>query len=161
MKYYFMAFVPDDGDKWTVLLSPDFPEAASQGASVNECMEMAIDVLRITVEAYIEEGRQIPEPCDIETARQRTLAQLADLEWKPRGEIHYQLIPVIIPDTTVSSIRVKIPGAVLDEIDYKANLCGMNRSQFLVAAARAYQRTWTGRLITESVFCFCGLECCP
>ncbi len=142
MEYYLVAFVPDspdDKEQGYCLFSPDFPEALSQGSSIKECMEMATDVLQVTVEAYAEEKRKIPSPCDIETARARINKRMEEYGISVDGEILYQYIPVIVPDVTLSKIRISLTKSVLEEIDYRAKLHGMTRSKFIVAACRAYK----------------------
>ena len=93
MQYYLVAFVPDDGG--FSLFSPDFPEFHSRGDSVEEAIYMATDCLCMLCEIYEEEGRALPEPCDLETAKARIEALLADIEFTPEGEVEYRHIPAI------------------------------------------------------------------
>ncbi len=136
MKYYLMAFIPDKVGY--VVFSPDFQEANTQGDTIDEAMEMAIDVLRITVEEYVKEGKKIPEPCDVETAKNVINGMLKDIDIKVYGEILYQYIPVATPNYSIGSVCVSMTKAELEEIDFKAKLYGLKRSRLLVAAARAY-----------------------
>ena len=102
MKSYYVAFVPDKIGY--CLFSPDFSEVNSQGDSLEEAMKMAMDALRITVEEYEKEGREIPEPCDLETAKRRIEALLVDIDAKTHGETFFRLVPVA-RQSEVSSSR--------------------------------------------------------
>ena len=49
MTYYFSIFLPVREGGYAIFF-PDFPEIASEGETVDECMVMAQDALSITVE---------------------------------------------------------------------------------------------------------------
>lgn len=137
MKYYLISFIPDGGK--ISLFSPDFPEFDSCGDDVNDAMYMASDCLRICVEEYCKEGRTLPEPCDVQTARERTTSALDEIGFVPEGEISYHYVPVVVPSNDqVTKISVSMTKADLEEIDYKAHLLGMPRSKFIVAATKGY-----------------------
>ena len=51
MTYYFSIFLPVREGGYAIFF-PDFPEIASEGETVDECMVMAQDALSITVEEY-------------------------------------------------------------------------------------------------------------
>lgn len=55
-----IAFDKDDG-RYMVQF-PDFPEAISEGESLEEACFNASEVLTLTIEARIEEGMEIPHP---------------------------------------------------------------------------------------------------
>ena len=139
MKYYFAAFIPENEGGYSVL-SPDFTEVNTQGDTLKECMEMAMDAFHIIVEEYAKEGREIPEPSDIKAAQEKIDKRLEHLGFEPQEGTLFQLIPVATPNFAISSICVSLSKFDLDEIDYKAKLYGMKRSKFLVAAARAYHQ---------------------
>ncbi len=96
MTNYLIAFIPDGGG--FSLFSPDFPEFSSCGDDLDDAMYMASDCLRICVEEYLKEGRALPAPCDMHTARKRIeslLAELNELGFVPEGEITYHSLPVL------------------------------------------------------------------
>ena len=61
-KYYYAAFIPDAESGFSIFC-PDFPEVASQGETVEECMDMAAEALAFTVEEYAKARKTLPEPC--------------------------------------------------------------------------------------------------
>ena len=78
-KYYYAAFIPDAESGFSIFC-PDFPEVASQGETVEECMDMAAEALAFTVEEYAKARKPLPEPCGLEEARRRIEKELAELE---------------------------------------------------------------------------------
>ncbi len=58
MTYYFSIFLPVREGGYAILF-PDFPEIASEGETVGECMVMAQDALSITVEEYAKARREL------------------------------------------------------------------------------------------------------
>ncbi|MDO5537593.1 MAG: type II toxin-antitoxin system HicB family antitoxin [Desulfovibrionaceae bacterium] len=137
LRYYFCAFIPSE-DGGYAIMSPDFPEALSQGDDLEDAMFMATDCLRVTVEAYDDQGDAIPEPCALAAARERIAANLKGNDWKPEGEILYPLVPVVLPDATLTRACLRLTWAEVQEIDRRAEKHGMKRSEFLLRAARAY-----------------------
>ena len=135
-KYYYAAFIPDAESGFSIFC-PDFPEVASQGETVEECMDMAAEALALTVEEYAKARKPLPEPCGLE-ARRRIEKELAELEVEAAGEILYQLIPAPSVDLTPVKISLSIAKSVLESIDAKAARSGMTRSGFMAAAAQAY-----------------------
>lgn len=57
-----------------------------------------MDAFHIIVDEYIKDGREIPEPCDIETAHNKIDKRLKHLGVEPQKEILFQLIPVATPN---------------------------------------------------------------
>lgn len=68
MAYYFLVFLPVIEGGYAIL-SPDFPEIASQGDTLEECMAMGADALAIVSEEYAKARRTLPEPSDMVLAR--------------------------------------------------------------------------------------------
>ena len=97
MKDYLVAFIPDGGK--ISLFSPDFPEFDSCGDDADDAMHMARDCLRICAEEYCREGRTLPDPCDAQTARERTARALQETGFVPEGAITFHSIPVAVPST--------------------------------------------------------------
>ncbi len=63
-KYFYTAVFhrEDEGGFWVSF--PDFPESFTQGGTVEETYEMAIDALGLSLEEYLEEN-EAPTPTDI------------------------------------------------------------------------------------------------
>ena len=90
VRYYYAAFIPDEESGFSIFC-PDFPEVASQGETVEECIDMAAEAIALSVEEYVKARKPLPEPCRIEK-------ELAELEAPAAGEILYQLISAPIVD---------------------------------------------------------------
>lgn len=137
MRYFQMAFIPDETGGFSIL-SPDFPEVASQGESLEECMNMAMDALNIVTAEYARAGQALPEPCSLTEARQRIRDMLESLEEEVPADIVFQMVPA--PEANLSQVRISATFTrhMLDIIDTKARAHGMTRSGFLAAAAQAY-----------------------
>ena len=97
VRYYYAAFIPDE-ESGSSIFCPDFPEVASQGETVEECIDMAAEAIALSVEEYVKARKPLPEPCRLEEARRRIEKELAELEAPAAGEILYQLISAPIVD---------------------------------------------------------------
>ena len=76
-KYYYAAFIPDEKGGYSIFC-PDFPEVASQGDTVEECMDMAAEAVALTVEEYAKARHPLPEPCGLAEARRRIEKELEE-----------------------------------------------------------------------------------
>ena len=100
VRYYYAAFIPDEESGFSIFC-PDFPEVASQGETVEECIDMAAEAIALSVEEYVKARKPLPEPCRLEEARRRIEKELAELEAPAAGEILYQLISAPIVDMSL------------------------------------------------------------
>lgn len=62
-KYIFPAVFTKDGDFYVVSF-PDIDGCNTQGESIQDALEMAEDVLCLTLYGYEEDGEKIPKPSD-------------------------------------------------------------------------------------------------
>ncbi len=138
MKYYYMAFIPEEKGGYTIF-APDFKELASQGKDLPECMDMAMDALQLLTEDYAKHNEPLPEPSDLKEAQEKILALLKELDVGIPENIIYQLVPAPIGDMKPVRISATLPRWTLDVIDMKAKASGMTRSGFLAKAALAYE----------------------
>ncbi len=138
MKYYLMALIPEN-DGTLSAYSPDFPEMSTMGASVEECMVMSGEALRIIVEEYVRQGREVPEPCALIDAKSIISDMFPGMHSMLREAIVYQYIPVPVSDDGTTMISVTMPRSDLRDIDRKSRACGMTRSQFIVSACRQWK----------------------
>lgn len=135
--YYYAAFIPYSNAY--AIIVPDLPEVASQGGDIAECMDMATDAVRCTVEEYGKARKTLPKPSDMDTARHKIEKELASLgETVPEGVV-LQLIPAPSVDLTPVKISISVARSTLDSIDAKASAYGMTRSGFLARAAQEFQ----------------------
>lgn len=123
-----------------VIYFADFPEAATQGDTLQECLELGEEAFNITIEEYIRERRNIPVPSSIEETRKKALLQidenkeLIDISFEPLIQLYKS------PDVSQKPVRITVsfPKSTLDTIDIKAGKLGMTRSGFLAKCALAY-----------------------
>lgn len=123
-----------------VAIFPDIPEAFTQGEDIQECVEMAKDVLNISLEEYVRERRVFPTPSTLEEIRVKAKEELAenadtlDISFEPLIQL------IVANDMSQKPVKVTVsfPKGYLDTIDQKAEKMGMTRSGFLVKAALAY-----------------------
>lgn len=123
-----------------VAIFPDIPEAFTQGEDIQECVEMAKDVLNISLEEYVRERRVFPTPSTLEEVRAKAKEELAenadtlDISFEPLIQL------IVANDMSQKPVKVTVsfPKGYLDAIDQKAEKLGMTRSGFLVKAALAY-----------------------
>jgi antitoxin HicB len=62
MEHYLALFEPDREAGGYVVTFPDFGYGVTQGETDKEAMEMAQDLLMLTIGDYIREGKQLPAP---------------------------------------------------------------------------------------------------
>jgi antitoxin HicB len=62
MEHYLALFEPDRELGGYVVTFPDFGYGATQGETEREAMEMAQDLLMLTIGDYIREGKPLPAP---------------------------------------------------------------------------------------------------
>lgn len=58
---------------------PDLPGCFSAGSTVNEAMLMAREAIELYIDTLMDEGREVPEPSDIDTLRRNPI--FADAIW--------------------------------------------------------------------------------
>lgn len=137
MSHYLSMFLPVNEGGYAILF-PDFPEIASQGDDLDECMLMAEDALSIAVEEYAKARRELPVPSSLEQVRAIMAEEMKDESVDAAREPLLQLFAAPSVDLTPVKISISVPKSALAAIDAKAASHGMTRSGFLVAAAQAY-----------------------
>lgn len=135
--YYFAVFCPNANGSYTIWF-PDVPEAITQGGNLAEGMDMAADVLSISLEEYAKARKPLPTPSPLAEIQAMAATTIQELELTPDGEIAYPLIAAPNFDTTPVKLGISMPKNVLEMIDQKARRHGTTRSGFLAEAALAY-----------------------
>lgn len=115
---------------------PDFPEAFTQGETLDECLALGADVLATVVEEYTKERKVLPEPTSFDKAWAWAVEFGKDADLAQGAEPMLQLFRAPEIDLTPVRISVSIAKSTLDDIDAKAGRLGMTRSGFLVKAAQ-------------------------
>ncbi len=140
MKYYYAYILKDKKTGYTVFF-PDFPEATTQGDTIEECLDLGDEALNITLEEYIRERRNVPEPSKLNEvkkkakAKMKEYAELLDLSFEPLIQFFKA------SDTSQKPVKITVsfPKSALENIYKKAEQLGLTRSGFLVKAALAYE----------------------
>jgi antitoxin HicB len=73
MEHYQALFEPDLEAGGYVVTFPDFGYGATQGETEQEAMEMALDLLMLTIGDFIREGRSVPVPSHRRGAKYRSV----------------------------------------------------------------------------------------
>lgn len=137
MTYYFSIFLPVREGGYAIFF-PDFPEIASEGETVDECMVMAQDALSITVEEYAKARRELPAPSTLERVQAVAQKELEDETVDASRPPLFQLFGAPDMDMTPVRINISLPKCVLEGLDRKACARGMTRSALIAKAAQAY-----------------------
>ncbi len=136
--YYFALLLPLKEGGYMALF-PDFPEAFTHGETLEECMDMARDVLAVTLEEYAAARRPLPRPCSPERAR-AALAEAAGEDGIDADRAAMtQLFKAPAQDARPVKLNISMTRGALAAIDEKARRLGMTRSGFLVRAALAHE----------------------
>ncbi|XPV75172.1 MAG: type II toxin-antitoxin system HicB family antitoxin [Desulfovibrio sp.] len=124
----YYAVIHKDKDSDYGVSFPDFPSCFSAGSTLEETEVMAKEALAFCMEGMLEDGDEIPEP---NTDFKALYEEYANEEG------FHSLMLVTLP-TKVKKVRVNIsvPELDLDYIDTVANKHGMDRSAFLIHAAK-------------------------
>jgi len=117
---------------------PDFPEALTQGDTLEECVIMGADVLAIVVEEYAKARRELPCPSSPEQIDAWVEAQKTDSGLAPGKRFLIQLFRAPDVDATPVRVSISLAKSTLEDIDEKAKQAGYTRSGFLAAAAQAF-----------------------
>ena len=115
---------------------PDFPEAFTQGSTLEECLTLGTDVLAIVVEEYTKERRKLPQSTTFDNAWEWAESFAKNSGFKQGTAPIVQLFRAPEIDLTPVRISVSIAKSTLEEIDAKAVRLGMTRSGFLAMAAQ-------------------------
>ena len=137
MASYFAVFMPTKEGSYAVEF-PDIPEAFTQGDTLEECIVMGADVLAIAVEEYAKARKDLPQPSIREQIEAWAEGQMADPDLMPNGRFLMQLFRAPDIDSTPIHVSISLAKSTLESIDEKARQAGYTRSDFLAAAAQAF-----------------------
>ena len=122
----YIAFIHKDADSDYGVSFPDLPGCVTAGATLDEARAFAEEALTLHLAGMVEDGEAIPEPSSLEAIMR---------EAENRKNV---VTLVSAREPTQKSVRINItmPEDMLNRIDDFAQQRGMNRSGFLVYAAR-------------------------
>lgn len=125
MRSYIALIHKDAGSDYGVSF-PDLPGCVTAGLTLDEARKFAEEALSLHLAGMAEDGEAVPEPSTLETV-------MAD--GKNRDAV---AVLVSVRGGTPKAVRVNItiPEDVLARVDAHAERHGMNRSGFLVHAAK-------------------------
>lgn len=137
MKTYFAAFLPEAEGGYSVFF-PDVCGLQTQGETLDEAFEMAVDALAGHLEVLANDGDHIPEPRTLEQVKAffKTCCEELCID---HSAAFFQMVPA--PDLDTQNVRVTVSFRryALDMIDRKAEAAGMTRSGFLMYAASQFE----------------------
>ncbi len=110
---------------------PDLPGCMTAGTSLDEARTFAEEALALHLAGMAEDGEAAPEPSTLETI-------MDDRENRDGVAV---LVPVRGTSPKVVRVNITMPDDVLQAIDDYADRQGMNRSGFLVRAAKREMKT--------------------
>lgn len=119
----------------------DFPEGATQGDTLEECIFMLQDALNICAEEYTRERRGLPKPSSLDTISTNATAKHKKND---TGDLDQTVAPFIqlfkAPDVSMKPVKITIslPKSILERIDLNASANGLTRSGVLARAATIY-----------------------
>ena len=124
---FYVALVHKETDSDFGVSFPDFPGCVSAGATLAEAAAMAAEALNGHAGLMADEGETIPAPSTLDLV-------MSD----PNNHDGVPVMIAMTHKTPSRAVRVNItvPEDVLREIDDHAHRTGMNRSGFLVRAAK-------------------------
>ena len=125
MRNYIALIYKDPGSDYGVSF-PDLPGCVTAGKDLDEARAFAEEVLALHLAGLAEDGEAAPEPSSLE-------AVMADAHNRDGVAI---LVPVKQATPRVVRVNITLPEDVLSRIDVYAEVAGMNRSGFLVHAAK-------------------------
>lgn len=126
MRYYVALVHKEEKSDFGVSF-PDFPGCISAGSTLDEAALMATEALNGHADLMAAEGETIPEPSTLDVI-------MSDQGYRDG-------IPMLIglkqaPGSRVVRVNITVPEDFLQAIDAHAARQGMNRSGFLVRAAK-------------------------
>lgn len=139
MDYYYAVILRAEEGEY-VAMFPDFPEIATQGKTVAECVYMAKDALELVMRKCILENDTLPEASDFEKITEKAKTIFSEQPYLDKT--FAPLVQAIITEDMSQKpvkVTVSFPKGYLQDIDKKAEKLGMTRSGFLVKAALAYE----------------------
>jgi len=136
MKSYYIAVLFPASEGGYVVMFPDISEAATQGDDIEEALEMAADVLGISIDEYAKARQALPKPSTLAQATVWAAEKQKEMRGIDRSrEILYQMVAAPETDDTPVRVTISIPKRDLAKIDERARRAGLPRSKFLARAA--------------------------
>ena len=124
---YYVALVHKEDDSDFGVSFPDFPGCVSAGSTLAEAAALASEALSGHTDLMAEGGETIPEP-----------SALDEIMKDPVNRDGVPVMVALMQKSSARAIRVNItvPEDVLRAVDVLAERDGLNRSGFLVRAAK-------------------------
>ena len=123
---HYIALIHKDADSDYGVSFPDLPGCVTAGTTLDEARVFAEEALALHLAGLIEDGEAMPEPSSLETVM--------------RDGANREGVAVLVAATGAAprTVRVNItmPEDILARVDAAAEQRGMNRSGFLVHAAK-------------------------
>jgi predicted RNase H-like HicB family nuclease len=125
MRCYIALLTKDGPNRYRIEL-PDFPGSANWGESLEEARRLAERMVAEEIDLRTAAGEPIPRP----TAPEWLMDRAA------RAGAVAIVVPAPQPITERVSVHVDLPAGLVDRVDERARVHGVNRSDLLEKAAR-------------------------
>lgn len=125
MRSYIALIHKEAGSDYGVSF-PDLPGCVTAGTTLDEARAFAGEALSLHLAGLAEDGEAVPEPSTLD-------AVMADRENRDAVAI---LVPAAGAAPKAVRVNITVPEDVLARVDAYAERHGMNRSGFLVHAAK-------------------------
>ena len=125
MRHYIALIHKDTTSDYGVSF-PDLPGCVTAGVDLDEARVFAKDALALHLAGMCEDGQPVPEPSDLE-------AIMREAENRDAVAV---LVAAKSPTPRIVRVNITLPEDVLARVDARAERIGMNRSGFLVYAAK-------------------------
>ncbi|MBL9033734.1 MAG: type II toxin-antitoxin system HicB family antitoxin [Rhodospirillaceae bacterium] len=131
MRHYIAVLIPEQ-EGWSVLF-PDLPGCATQGDTLDEAMDMAVDALAGHIAVMREFGDKVPAARSLDEVK-------ADKAWCEENEVVWgkaMAAPIMVrpPLGKPERVTISMDSNVLRALDTFARKRGQTRSSVLTAAA--------------------------
>lgn len=131
MRHYIAVLIPEK-EGWSVLF-PDLPGCATQGDTLDEAMDMAVDALAGHIAVMREFGDKVPAARSLDEVK-------ADKTWCEENEVVWgkaMAAPIMVrpPLGKPERVTISMDSNVLRALDTFARKRGQTRSSVLTAAA--------------------------
>lgn len=141
--HYVATIIPkNDGTGRHDVCFVDLPGCVTQGASLDDALRLASEILSLHVGTMIEDGDDLPEPSTPAQAREMDLQEASEnndplpegtlwqyVFFKPAGSVE---------NAAVNHLNISLKTTVIEEIDSVARKMGLSRAGVIAAATREY-----------------------
>lgn len=117
--YYAAVFIPTKEGVYAILF-PDIPEAFTQGDTLEVGLDMAKEVLALTLEEYARVRKPLPEPSSLEDVESAMQAEMQSEGVDGSRKPLMQFVRASGPDLSPVRLNISMTRGALGDIDARA-----------------------------------------